>query len=282
MTAPSLRLRRAPGVVRISRPVLTTTLTGLIGAILIVVAWQLVAVTMFTRENGTYGAVPPPGAVLARVTQNLSDAGYWSGLAATAGSALTGYVIAVAIALVLGVAVILAPVLDAFATQLGIIAACIPVAAISPIVVLLSPSGSRAVSVVLAVLAVVFPMIIGVLLGLRATSPAQLDLVHAYGGTELTAIRRVRLISALPAFLTALKIGAPAAFLGAMTGEFFAVGVDAGVGRLLISQQYVGDYTGMWAIALLATAVSAAGYAALAVVAAAIAPWTRHVTGGRR
>lgn len=276
MTAPSLRLARP------SRPAATAALTVVVAIFVVVAAWHVVAVTFFTRENGTPGAIPPPAAVLARVAQNVTDAGYWSGLAATAGAALSGYAIAVVVALVLGAAVILVPALEAFATQLGIIAACIPVAAVSPIVVIMSPSGSRAVSVVLAVLAVIFPMIIGVLLGLRAASPAQLDLVHVYGGTELTAIRRVRLISALPALLTALKIGAPAAFLGAMTGEFFAVGVDAGMGRLLISQQYVGDYAGMWAIAVLAACVSALGYALLAAVAAVIAPWTRHLGGGAR
>lgn len=276
MTTPSLRLGR------VSPATATAALTTLVSAIAIVAVWQVVAVTFFTRENGTPGAIPPPVGVLARAAQNLTDAGYWTGLAATAVAALTGYIIAVVIALVLGAAVILVPALEAFATQLGIIAACIPVAAISPIVVIMSPSGSRAVSVVLAVLAVVFPMIIGVLLGLRAASPAQLDLVHVYGGSEYTAIRRVRLISAVPALLTALKIGAPAAFLGSMTGEFFAVGVDAGIGRLLISQQYVGDYTGMWAIAMLAAGVSALGYAALAAVAALIAPWTRHLGGGAR
>lgn len=276
MTAPSV-----PDA-RVRPPAVRASVAGLVGLAAVVAVWQIVAVAFFTRENGTYGAIPPPAAVLARVAQNLADAGYWSGLTATAGAALTGYAIAVAIALLLGIAVILAPALEAFATQFGIIAACIPVAAVSPIVVILSPSGSRAVSVVLAVLAVVFPMIIGVLLGLRATSPAQLDLVHAYGGTALTAIRRVRIISALPALLTALKIGAPAAFLGAMTGEFFAVGVDTGMGRLLISQQYVGDYAGMWAIAILATLASALGYAALAVLAALVAPWTRHTAGGVR
>jgi len=253
-------------------------LLGAGGLVVILVLWHLIATFGFTRPNGSYGAVPPPLATLGRVGADLVDPSYWSGIGATAGAALTGYLLAVAAALVLGVLVLLAPPLESFANQLGVVAACIPIAAISPIVVLLSPTGSRAVSVVLALLAVEFPMIIGVLLGLRATSPAQLDLVHAYGGGTLTAIRKVRLIAAIPALLSALKIGAPAAFLGAMTGEFFAVGVDSGAGRLLISQQYAGDYVGMWAIAILASAVSALGYGAIAVLARWLAPWTAHTS----
>lgn len=261
---------------------LAPTLWGVAGLAVIVVAWQLIATLFFTRANGSFGAIPPPTAVFARVVQNLTNGGYWSGISATAGAAVAGYAIGLLIAIALGIIVLLTPRLETFATQLGVIAACVPVAAISPIVVLLSPSGSRAVSVVLAVLAVIFPMIIGVLLGLRATSPTQLDLVSAYGGGTFTAIRRVRLIAAIPAMFTALKIGAPAAFLGAMTGEFFAVGVDAGAGRLLISQQYVGDFVGMWAIAIIATAVSAAGYGAIALLARFAAPWTQHGNGGGR
>lgn len=257
---------------------LVPSLLGVGGLGVIVAVWHLVAVFAFTRANGSYGAVPPPLPTFARVGADLVDAGYWNGITATAGAALIGYALAVAVALTLGIVVLLVPLLESFVNQLGVVAACIPIAAISPIVVLLSPTGSRAVSVVLALLAVEFPMIIGVLLGLRATTPDQLDLVHAYGGGTITTIRKVRLIAAIPALLSALKIGAPAAFLGAMTGEFFAVGVDSGVGRLLISQQYAGDFVGMWAIAILATAVSALGYGIISVLASWLAPWTAHTT----
>ncbi|WP_314454343.1 ABC transporter permease subunit [uncultured Microbacterium sp.] len=256
-------------------------LFGAAGLAVLAMAWHIVAVTVYQRPNGSPGPVPPPLPVLVRAATGLGDGAYEEGVAATAGAALIGYGVAVVIALGLGILVMMAPPLGPFASQLGVVAACAPAAAIAPIVVLLSPSGSRAVSVVLAMLAVLFPLVVGVLLGLRSAAPAQLDLVHAYGGTAWTAIRKVRVISAIPALLAALKLAAPAAFLGAMTGEFFTVGVDEGAGRLLISQQYVGDYTGMWAIALLATVVSALGYGAIALLGRVLAPWTTH-TGGTR
>lgn len=256
-------------------------LSGVAGLAVLVLAWQIVAVTVYQRDNGTPGPVPPPFPVVVRAVTGLFGGAYADGLAATAGAALTGYALALVIALVLGVLVMIAPTLGPFASQLGVVAACAPAAAIAPIVVLLSPSGSRAVSVVLALLAVEFPLVVGVLLGLRSAAPAQIDLVHAYGGGPWTAIRRVRVISAIPALLAALKLAAPAAFLGAMTGEFFTVGVDEGAGRLLISQQYVGDYTGMWAIALLATLVSALGYGVIAALGRFLAPWTAHTESTR-
>lgn len=262
-------------------PRLRGVLFGAAGLAVLIVAWHVVAVTIYQRDNGSPGPVPPPLAVFARAVSGLFGGAYAEGLTATAGAALTGYAVAVVIALVLGILVMITPALGPFASQLGVVAACAPAAAIAPIVVLLSPSSSRAVSVVLAMLAVEFPLVVGVLLGLRSAAPTQIDLVHAYGGSEWTAIRKVRVVSAIPALLAALKLAAPAAFLGAMTGEFFTVGVDEGAGRLLISQQYVGDYTGMWAIALLATVVSALGYGAVAMLGRFLAPWTAH-TGSTR
>ncbi|WP_285135619.1 ABC transporter permease subunit [Microbacterium sp. lyk4-40-TSB-66] len=259
----------------------TTPIRGVLWALsglaALLLAWHVVAVTLYLRDNGSPGPIPPPLSVLNRAVTGLVEGAYIEGLTATAGAAVAGYVIAVAIALTLGVLVMVLPALGPLAAQLGVVTACAPAAAIAPIVVLLTPSGSRGVSIVLAMLAVEFPLVVGVLLGLRSAAPSQIDLVHAYGGSAWTAIRKVRLISALPAMLASLKIAAPAAFLGAMTGEFFTVGVDRGAGRLLISQQYVGDYSGMWAIALLATLVSAAGYGAIALAGRLVAPWTSHV-----
>ena len=75
-----------------------------------------------------------------------------------------------------------------------------------------SPDGA---SVVLAAMSVFFTTVVGCLLGLRAAPRASLDLVRAYGGTNWTKLRKVQLIAALPSLFAALKIAAPAAFLGA-------------------------------------------------------------------
>ncbi len=143
-------------------------LFGVAGLGVLIVAWHVVAVTVYQRANGTPGPVPPPLPVFARAITGLFGGAYAEGLAATAGAAVTGYGIAVVIALVLGILVMVAPPLGPLASQLGVVAACAPAAAIAPIVVLLTPSGSRGVSVVLALLAVEFPLIVGVLLGTLA------------------------------------------------------------------------------------------------------------------
>lgn len=252
------------------------------GLATVIVAWQLVAVLWFQSPSGAPGPVPPPGRVLAALLSDLGNPTYWAAFGATISSAALGFGIGVAIAIVLGVLVMIVPFLEAFANQLGVIAACLPAAAIAPVIVLLSPVGTRTVSVVLAALAVLFPTIVGILIGLRAAGRAQLDVVRALGGGRWMQVRKVRAVAAVPAVLAALKIGAPSAVLGAIVGEYFVVGVDSGLGLLIVSKQYVGDYTAMWAVAILATLAAAAGYLAVALLGRIIGPWTSTADGARR
>lgn len=247
-----------------------------LGLLIVLLGWQLVSALWFTRPGGRPGAVPPPLQVLERTLVDLGQAQFWSAMGATASSAAAGFGIGVGLALVIGTVVVLVPVTEGLASTIGVVAACAPVAAVAPVVVLLSPVSSRNVSVALAVLAVAFPTIVGTLLGLRAASPAQLDLIRAYGGDGWMAVRKVRLVNCLPAVLASWRIAAPSAVLGAIVGEFFAVGVDTGLGRVLISLQYSGDYVGMWAAALLATLTSAAGYGVVVGLSRVVAPWTAN------
>ena len=105
------------------RPRARATALAVTGVALILGGWQIVAVTAFTRANGSFGAIPPPGEVARRAVQDLADPGYWSGLSATASSALIGYAIAALAALILGVVVMLLPWLDDVVNNIGVIAA---------------------------------------------------------------------------------------------------------------------------------------------------------------
>ena len=93
-------------------------LFGVAGLGVLIVAWHVVAVTVYQRANGTPGPVPPPLPVFARAITGLFGGAYAEGLAATAGAAVTGYGIAVVIALVLGILVMVAPPLGPLAKAL--------------------------------------------------------------------------------------------------------------------------------------------------------------------
>ena len=88
-----------------------------------------------------------------------------------------------------------------------------------------------------------------------------------------------KLVAALPNVFNALKIAAPAAFLGAVLGEYLG-GVDSGLGILITAAQTNLRYAQLWALALLSGAIAGAGYLLVGLVAKLVAPWS--ATGERK
>jgi ABC-type nitrate/sulfonate/bicarbonate transport system permease component len=84
----------------------------------------------------------------------------------------------------------------------------------------------------------------------------------------------VRLISALPSLFAALRIAAPAAFLGAILAEYLGSGGDGTLGRALIAAQTQSDAPLLWYLALVSGAISGLGYLVVGLVARVVAPWT--------
>ncbi len=86
------------------------------------------------------------------------------------------------------------------------------------------------------------------------------------------------MIAALPNIFAALKIAAPAAFLGAVLGEFVGGGGDSSVGVALIAAQSHLQSDVLWWVALTSGAVAGIGYVVVALVARLVTPWS----SGRR
>ena len=246
---------------------------GLIGVALVLVAWTTLALTLF----GDSGIIPTPWAV---VQQFLDDGFslYWNNLSVTTASAAQGWLWGNLAAIALSVVVLLVPAAEGAATQVAVISYCIPLTAIGPIVLIVSDPGARTTSIFLAALSVIFTSVVGCLLGLRAADRTALDVVHAYGGSRWTALVKVRLIAALPNVFNALKLAAPAAFLGAVLGEYLG-GVDSGLGILITAAQTNLRYAQLWGLALLSGAIAGAGYLLVGLVARLVAPWS--ATGER-
>jgi ABC-type nitrate/sulfonate/bicarbonate transport system permease component len=241
---------------------------GLVGILLL---WWLLAETVFSAS----GSVPTPWAV---VDEMASDGWefYGPNLRATVASATKGFLWGNGLAVAVAMLVVLAPRLEAVAVQIAVISYCIPLVAIGPIILIVF--GGRVPSIFLAAISVFFTTLVGVLLGLRSADPTSLDVVRAYGGGRVEQLRRVQLVSALPASLAALKIAAPAATLGAILGEYLG-GVDTGLGvALTIAQQQV-QVPRTWGLALAAGLVAGLGYAAIALLARLVAPWAEPESG---
>jgi ABC-type nitrate/sulfonate/bicarbonate transport system permease component len=261
-----------------TRPRVPAWAVGVLGTVVLVALWWLAAATVFSGVGaGAADAVPTPPDVV----------GQWAGdgwsfysrnFGVTLEEAARGFVWGNALALLLAAVVLLVPRTEGLVTQLATITYCVPIVAIGPLVLIIAgapePGDPSGTAVFLAALSCFFTTVVGALLGLRAADRAALDVVSVYGGSKLTQLRKVRVVAALPGVLNALQIAVPAAFLGAVLGEYFGK-VDLGVGPAMTAAQQGLNAPRVWGIALASGAVAIAGFAFFGLIARLVTPWSR-------
>ncbi len=251
--------------------------TGLVGGAIVIGLWWLGAVTVFANVGSLPGgAVPSPPDVL---RQLLNDGGafYLPHVSVTVWEAVIGFVWGTGLALALAALVLLVPRIEKIAMQIAVITYCIPIVAIGPIAYIVigapRPGEAAGTAIFLAAMSVFFTTVIGSLVGLKAADAASLDVVAVYGGSRFTQLRKVRLIAGLPSVLTALQIAAPAAFIGAILGEYLG-GVSQGLGIAMLVAGSTANVDRVWSLALVSGVTAGIGYAIFALVLRVLTPWT--------
>ncbi|WP_336644734.1 ABC transporter permease [Microbacterium sp. USHLN186] len=184
-------------------------------------------------------------------------------LGVTGAAALAGFALGNLAAVALAALAVLLPRTQAVVTTVALVVFCLPLVATGPVLrVLLGPGDGPQIA--LAALAVYYTTMIPVLVGLRAAPAGWFDLVRSYGRGRAAALRFVRARASLPYLVAGLQIAAPAAFLGAMVGEF--TGAESGLGVLTVRAARDLDVQLTWTIATVATVVSVLAYALVGVV----------------
>lgn len=252
--------------------------SGLIGGLAILLLWWILAATVFSSVGpGGVQAIPTPLQVVLEFGATGWDF-YVRNFSVTLVEAGFGYLWGNGLALLLSALVLIVPRLEGVVMQIAIITYCIPIVALGLLLIVIvplpQPGQPSTTAVFLAALSCFFTTVVGALLGLKAADRASLDVITVYGGSRLTQLRKVRLIAALPAILNALQVAVPAAFLGAVLGEFFGK-ISVGVGPAMIAAQQALNAPRVWDIALVSGAVALAGYGLLGLVSRAVAPWAK-------
>jgi ABC-type nitrate/sulfonate/bicarbonate transport system permease component len=248
---------------------------GIIGVLAIVAIWWIIGIAV-APTDGKYTPVPTPPQVIAAMFER--GIGWIPAFTVTLWEAGIGYFWGNLIALVLSAFVLVVPRAEGILNQIAVITYCVPIVVVGQIVIITiggskEPGLPSSTAVFLAGLSVFFTTVVGTLLGLKAADKAALDVVHVYGGSKFTQLRKVRIIAALPNILSALQIAVPAAFLGAILGEYFGK-TDRGVGPALIGSQIQLFSDRVWALFVLCALVSIVGYGIVGLVGRVIAPWS--------
>jgi ABC-type nitrate/sulfonate/bicarbonate transport system permease component len=258
--------------VRLSRGSVRSLRTGVLGIAALVALWWVAARTVLSGAR-----IPTPDGVLGTaVDDGLGFYALHFGM--TLQEAAVGFAYGTVAGLVVASLVLLLPAAERVLMQVAVLSYCVPLVAIAPVlfIVIGNPDeGQRSgTATALAALSVFFTTVVGAVLGLRSADRASLDVVSVFGGGRLRQLGAVQLVSALPSILAALRIGAPAAFLGAILGEYVG-GVQRGVALVLkIAQQNV-DVEQAWAVGIGCALVAGAFYALFGLVGRLVTPWSR-------
>ncbi|AFJ46824.1 ABC transporter permease [Shimwellia blattae] len=208
---------------------MTPTLTRL-GRGLTVFAGLLLFWWLLTLSGIPAFLLPTPGAVLQALWQGR-DYLAWHALI-TASEILSGLVIGVLFGAALALCMIFSPRLQRWLMPLVLTSQAIPVFALAPLLVLWFGFGISA-KITMAVLVIFFPMVSAFFDGLRRVNNDYLNLARTMGASRWALLRHVRLMAALPAFGSGLRMAAAVAPIGAIIGEW--VGSAGGLGYLMLN-----------------------------------------------
>lgn len=174
-------------------------------------------------------------------------------------STFWGFVLGTTLGIAGAVAIVYSRVADMSLMPWAIISQTIPIVALAPMIIVVSSQlgieGRGVPKAIISAYLCYFPVLVGMVKGLRAPSLAALDLMRTYSASGWQAFWKLRLPASLPYLFTSLKVGIAAALVGTIVGEL-PTGAISGLGaRILIGDQF-GTPLAIWA-ALVAAAILA-------------------------
>lgn len=155
-----------------------------------------------------------------------------SNTAITLGEIVLGLGFGLLLGAALALAMMVSATFERWMMPVLVISQAIPVFALAPLLVLWFGFGLTS-KVVMAVLVIFFPVAASFFDGLKRTEPGWLDLARTMGASPASQVRHVRLMAALPAFGSGLRVAAAVAPIGAVIGEW--VGAAGGLGYVMLN-----------------------------------------------
>lgn len=177
----------------------------------------------------------------------------------TLSSTLVGFAIGTVAGVLLAVGIVHNKAMDMSVMPWAIASQTIPILAIAPmIVVVMNSIGVQGLlpKAIIAAYLSFFPVVVGMVKGLRAPSSMELDLMKTYNASGSETFWKLRLPSSMPYLFTSLKIAIAAALVGAIVAELSSSPLRGFGGRMLTGSYY-GQTIQIWS-ALFSAAIMAA------------------------
>jgi NitT/TauT family transport system permease protein len=167
----------------------------------------------------------------------------------TAGAAVLGFALAVIAGMGLAIGIVHVRTLDRALMPWLIASQAVPVLAIAPmVVVVLGNIGLTGVvpKALIAGWLSFFPIVTGMVKGLRSSDPMRRDLMRTYSATEVQVFAKLRWPDSMAFLFPAMQVAAPLALVGAIVAEL-PTGAQSGLGARLLMGSYYGQTPQIWA-----------------------------------
>lgn len=219
--------------------------------VLVVVAWQA-----WVSLGHVQQIVAPTPSEVARDIWSQPGL-YVSNTARTVVYSIIGLTLGLLVGALIAVACWFSSVLRGLLTPGSILLQSVPLVAVVPIMALVLGYEPKTV-VGIAALLTFFPTFVFVTSGLRATPNGSDDLFTVLGASRWMTLRRLALPSAVPNFMTALRICASIVIIAAIIGES-VMGID-GLGRMFSQSFQLFDTPQAWGASLMIVVLSVVAY----------------------
>jgi NitT/TauT family transport system permease protein len=236
----------------------------------LIALWQLAVSGLGIREY----LLPSPVSVLrALVGEEIPWAKH---LWVTTLEILGAFALAGVFGVLLGVAIAWSPTLAAALVPFLVFVNTLPKVAVAPLFLLWLGYGILP-NMLIGALIGFFPVVINTAVGLTQIDPEMLDLGRVFNAPKWRVFVKIRIPNALPYILSALKITATAAVVGAVVGEFVAS--QNGLGYVIITTQSSMNTPVAFAALVWISIVGLLLYGAVGLAARHFAPWAEGTEG---
>jgi NitT/TauT family transport system permease protein len=230
--------------------------------------WQLVIV-VFAIEPFI---VSSPVAIFGELVDNLASV--FASSVRTGTNALIGLLAGTVIGVLAAIVASIWRLADALGAPAVAALSVMPIVALAPVLYTMYGANVETARQLVAALAVLIPVYLNTLRGLRQVRPVHRDLMRAYAASPAQQQLAVTLPTAAPYLFTGLRIASSLAVISALVAEYFG-GPIGGLGKSITSAAASSNYALAWAYVVGSILLGLLFYC----VALAVETWfTRHTS----
>jgi NitT/TauT family transport system permease protein len=220
-----------------------TVLAPLLFGLVVVGIWQLLVTALAIEPF----LIPSPAAILGEFVANLSSV--VDGSLHTGANALIGLGVGTVVGVLAAIVASVWRVADRLGAPAVAALSVMPIVALAPVLYTMYGADVQTARQLVAALAVLVPVYLNTLRGLRQVLPVHRDLMRVYAASTRQQQLAVTLPTAAPYLFTGLRIASSLAVISALVAEYFG-GPIGGLGKAITSAASSSNYALAWAYVL--------------------------------